>query len=418
MPLGMTAHGRRAWLRAGMRATTGVPARIRSLTWLARLGGRIVLLVVVASCNSKAELPGDAPDGDWSSPEDSAITHRIQDDAGLCSQCIHLQRLVVLGDSTEPGDLDVQTTAAIRDKQGRYWLGQDGLIKVFAADGNFVRQVGRSGQGPMEFQLPRPVHADSTGRVHIIDPGNSRASVIGSDFSLVTERRLPSGDPHSFVPIDDGDSYALNMWLSDAATVGNMVHIVRGDTVLRSFGGPRETEILNPFTSQRILTADGAGRIFAIPRFEMEVVAWSKEGRRIADFLGPNLNEKEVQWKPYNRDDNPIPNEVVAMQVDRQQRLWVITRRVREDWRTMVRDRVYPNGMIGLDPKPGVTLDSINTSRIEIIDLRRRVIVARVDRSELWSAFIGDGLLLQNFSDADGIPKVAVWRAELRAGRK
>jgi hypothetical protein len=305
-----------------------------------------------------------------------------------------------------------ETKYAIMDSSGRFWLGQKGEIKVFGPSGAFLRTIGRLGSGPEEFQRPRPVHTDRRGWIHVIDIGNSRETIYGGDFALQSQNRLPSEDSFSLAPVDDGAGYVMNMWLQTPEGVGNTLHVVRGPDVLHSFGSRPEGEPMNMFTARRLVSVDSGGRVFESKQYAREVEVWHRTGQRIARFFGSVLNERPVQPKPMNFSDNPLPNEVLAIRADLNGHLWIISRHARENWRSFLAETVYPDGSLGMNPKAGraVTIDSLFTTRLEVVDLQTHRIVAALDRPEMFAGFIGDDLLLQNFVDADGSPRVAVWR--------
>ena len=79
----------------------------------------------------------------------------------------------------------------VRDSAGNYWFGQYEAVKVFDDAGNFVGEVGRAGEGPMEWSNAIPAHADRDGHVHVFDTDNLRRSEIGRDFTLADEARIP-----------------------------------------------------------------------------------------------------------------------------------------------------------------------------------------------------------------------------------
>lgn len=72
----------------------------------------------------------------------------------------------------------------VRDRLDRYWVGQSDEILIFDPSGKYATAVGTRGEGPFEFRDATPFHVDSTGRVHVLDPGNARISVIREDLSL------------------------------------------------------------------------------------------------------------------------------------------------------------------------------------------------------------------------------------------
>jgi len=57
-------------------------------------------------------------------------------------------------------------------------------IKIFDKEGNFLREFGRRGQGPGEFQIPRFLQLLSLNKLKVFDLGNKRISI----FSLITRR--------------------------------------------------------------------------------------------------------------------------------------------------------------------------------------------------------------------------------------
>jgi hypothetical protein len=159
---------------------------------------------------------------------------------------------------------------------------------------------------------------------------------------------------------------------------------------------------------------DTGGRLFSSSRFDYDIVVWNPSGIRIARLTGPILNDKPVRPALFDLTENPLPNEIVAIRADRRARLWIVLRRTRSTWRSYMTERVYPNGMVGLALKPGATVDSLASTRLDIVDLTTRRIVARLEHPGLLTEFIGDDLLLQNSADENGAPRIAVWRVNVR----
>jgi len=59
--------------------------------------------------------------------------------------------------------------------------GQVPALRVFDHDGNFIRNLGREGQGPGEFTSPSLVAADADGRLFLFDSRQGRIDVYGAD---------------------------------------------------------------------------------------------------------------------------------------------------------------------------------------------------------------------------------------------
>src|SRR5690606_3603555 len=116
----------------------------------ARLARRLIPMLALLAMGCRAEAPEHGP---WTEVADSASTRRLVESPALCTDCVRLDEVVAIGNAEGPGIL-VSNTLGFRDRAGNYWIGQDGPIRVFDPGGRFVRDVGRRGEGPMEFRFP------------------------------------------------------------------------------------------------------------------------------------------------------------------------------------------------------------------------------------------------------------------------
>lgn len=374
-----------------------------------------VLLVVtgsVSGCDS-----GDSQPVDRLAPVDSTGVVALIVPQSVCEDCLHLTRLAILGDTAGAGYVNV-TQNVVRDSLGRYWLNQEDRLKVFDGDGRYVGEVGRPGEGPMEFSRPVPVYTDAAGNVHVFDPRNVRETVISPRFERVRATRLPgaAANAHDVVPLPEGGRYVVNrLWIAPAARLGLPLHVISGDSLLVSFGAdsaPNEPQL--EFESLRILATDDAGRIFSTRRFAYDIDVWSSTGRRIVEFRGPELNAQEVKWgRPLDFDDNPLANEIRDLQAGAAGRLWILSWRAEPNWQRHYVRRPRPGGSTGLQLREGSTADSLYSSRIDVIDLHRGALVARLDHPGLLTGFAGRGLVFQNVFLQDGTPQIVIWQATL-----
>ena len=126
-----------------------------------------------------------------------------------------------------------------------------------------------------------------------------------------------------------------------AGLVGVPLHIVDGLDILHSFG--LETGAHLRADRGRVLAADRQGRIYSTPPYNYLIQVWSESGRRIFGLRGPRLNERETSYERWS-PDNPPPNDIYAMQVDDEQRLWVISMVLKDDWQDHMEERVMPMG--------------------------------------------------------------------------
>lgn len=348
---------------------------------------------------------------DWTNVTDSVEVRIVVESPTICAACIVLERVAVLGDTKGPGFVE-WTQYVTRDSLGNYWVGQNGPAKLFDSTGAFVREVGRPGGGPMEFGSSSPVYSDANSRVHILDPINLRATVVGPNDELYAESRLPRYF-NTAIAVSDGAAYLLNVFMPTSEAIGFPLHIVEGSEIRHSFGvAPSEkTPPLNPFNSRRVLAGDASNHVFSAPFYEYFVEVWTTNGRRVTGFKGPTLNDKPPV-PGSSTLENPPPNQLWAIRVTTDSLLWIVTSWLKPDWRDRVEEIVRPNGSVGIrafddDPR------FLFTSRIEVINLNSASIVARDNGEELITAFVGDGLGLETRYLDDGTPQLNIWRMTL-----
>ncbi len=354
-------------------------------------------------------LRADSAWQEWARSADIHGRRLIRDDEKLCTVCAHLEELAVLGDTEGEGFIQ-PSRIVTRDSLGRYWVGQSESLKVYDTSGRFLREVGRAGEGPLEFGRVAFAHAGSDGRVHVLDPRNRRESVIDENFALMEEQRIPNRFASLYNAAALNQDYIVNAWISSADMIGLPLHIIRGEEIVRSFGLSDATGPLDAFRSLRLVAARPDGVIAAAKRFDYSVEIWDTRGNRLVEFQHEtDLNEVEVKQAPYNLTDHPKPHEVMAVRfVD--DRLWILFRMMRDDWKRQYELRRLPGGQTGIRRRPDSWLDSIYQSRIDVLDMQSGTVVARVDLPGLFEAFVEDGLLLEQRELPNAEIQLAVWR--------
>lgn len=332
----------------------------------------------------------------------------------FCEDCIRLDSVVTLGDTTGQGYV-VPTTDVIQDGRGNFWVGQyDDMLKVFDSSGAFLRRVGRPGEGPMEFGSPRPFFSDDSGRVHVFDPGNARLSIIGPDFELLDDRPLP-GVIRAAAPLPAENMIVVNGAISTGDRRLLPTHVLEEMELVHSLGEEWKPEIRNTLALQRRIATDAAGRIYSVPHYAYRVDVWTSEARRLSGVVEAELNEVDPLSGPsYFTWENPPPNSVSAMRVDSVGRLWVLLQIRNRDWEDHVRERQAPDGDVRLVPADG--FDSIWHTRIDVIDIDRASLLASSRRDEILTGFVAEDLVFENRQTDEGYPRLVVWRISLASG--
>lgn len=152
------------------------------------VGGVVLLLAaaIAAGCDG----PGGAGDGDagWDRATVAEHTVTIGETAGPEEQ--------VFGD----------VTSVAADAAGRIYVADrvGSLLRVYGPDGRFLRQIGREGRGPGEYESPVDLAFGPEGRLHVRDA--NRVTVLApaggegvADSVVATRSRCPptrrSGPP-------------------------------------------------------------------------------------------------------------------------------------------------------------------------------------------------------------------------------
>ncbi|MDE2653907.1 MAG: hypothetical protein OXI71_08840 [Gemmatimonadota bacterium] len=330
-------------------------------------------------------------------PEDSAPPASfaegcVLNTANACVDCLVLEHEFRIGSVAGPGFISGRggEDQIVRDGSGNYWLGQREHMNVYGPGGEFIRTVGREGEGPLEFQYAYPFHADAAGNVHVWDPLNLRVTIISPDFALVDEKPLSGRQINDMIAIDDGSLYVMQSWSSDAASLGQPLQIVDGREVLVSFGaeyGPADDPSDFDPLDLRFAAAAPDGSILAAHREEYRIEAWSRDGRLLGSLTGPDLENT-----PFERGmvtpENPLPNHLSDMHIDASGRAWVSLWLRRADW--VENSEEDPEG--GLMP---VDMDLLNwfQSRIDLVDLETCTLLASHEQDPFFLDFIEDGLV-------------------------
>ncbi len=118
------------------------------------------------------------------------------------------------------------------DEAGRFYVfeRQAQELRVFDAEGNYVRTVGRTGSGPGEFSQVIGMDWAPDGSLWVVDPNNNRISVIDTAGTYVTSHRMLGGFVISPWPggFDDRGRF-YNYGVDPGASDGFCLVLVRYD---------------------------------------------------------------------------------------------------------------------------------------------------------------------------------------------
>jgi DNA-binding beta-propeller fold protein YncE len=87
---------------------------------------------------------------------------------------------------TSPGDFALPTHVAV-DKEGNVYVTDtlNNRVEVFDADGGFINEFGKAGDGPGHFARPKGIAIDRDGHIWVVDEIQSRVQVFDKEGRLL-----------------------------------------------------------------------------------------------------------------------------------------------------------------------------------------------------------------------------------------
>lgn len=258
-----------------------------------------------------------------------------------CAGCALALRLVLrLGTISGPGVVESEHAELVStDGKGfLLYLPRVGVnVSLFDEDGEFVRTLGRGGEGPGEFKgIHQPAFGEEDG-VFILDVGGKWVE-LGARGQLLSERSYegPGGPFH----IEPGDTTAVVFGLQrtpDAA--GYPLHRVdlRTGRVVDRFGSRDASSWkIDDFFNHRVLAGKSdrmASSVWWGSMGRAHIEEWALDGTPRRMLTG------ELEWLQRERGaSGGGPRPLVAeFGVDRLERLWLLTLVPDRRWREVPR---------------------------------------------------------------------------------
>lgn len=169
----------------------------------------------------------------------TAQSGRIITDRITCTRgSIVLEPLARLGDAEGPGAIGTLHTAT-RDSRGRFYVVSRETsfqIQVFDASGRYRQTIGSRGQGPGEYQRVSAVLVRPGDTLEVLDPRQSRRTVLGPDYKVVEWTPFRLSLRHNGVTrLGDGRLVIATMVPTEER--GRFpLHLVDSASILLSFG--------------------------------------------------------------------------------------------------------------------------------------------------------------------------------------
>jgi hypothetical protein len=341
----------------------------------------------------------------------------IQTDAA-CSQCrtIQLQRAVSLG--SEIGEGYVSSPAGIAFWRSHWILthwAKRSSMSIYTHAGEFVRDVGRNGDGPGEFRLAGRLLVSSD-TLFVLDHALARVTAYDSLWTLLGTRSVPTGNAISFDRTPSGQ-FILSAVVNSRETMGRPLHLLTPDGErISSFGV--DTIIVRPdlpHRNQRLIALGPMGDLWSVRRTDYVLERWDLSGekrdelRRGADWFPPHGRGGFVA-----RDKPPNPT-INAFWIDSDDRAWIGIEVPDAEWRRAVVSKGIVQGreLWGFESE-----DAYYDTIIEVVDLRSGRLVARGRMDQALTSARYPGLIVTYREAKDGSQVIDVWRPRINPNQR
>jgi hypothetical protein len=257
----------------------------------------VVAFCWVASCSEPLEF------ADWSIPvpEGSRIIEYPAIPTGERIERLDFVEDLVIGRGADDTNYNFYGARGLAvDRHGRIYVLDSGnaRVQVFDQDGRFLRTIGRSGQGPGEFQSASSI-AVAGGRLLITDTWDRRLRIWNLEGELLQDEEGPAPETLTLVQGLEDESFiatyqVIERWTSAEGRRGSSAK-ARVPVLVDPDGGisrpfvelPISAPVYHrdglvamprvPFARPRV-AASSTGDVYAIRGDEYQVLAYSKTG--------------------------------------------------------------------------------------------------------------------------------------------
>lgn len=312
----------------------------------------------------------------------------IQDCLEPCPS-VRLDPVIQLGTADGPGIVESEGDWGRVMPNGEWALISESgdRIRVFSSDGTYLRDLGRRGEGPGEFQwVSHLLFAGDT--LVAVDRRLNRLTWMREDGTVVRTEQLTIAPGRDTKLLPDGRILTASIDYSPNR-VGFPLHLVGLDgNVVRSFGSLNRgafSAAEQHLIERRVAPSETPGAIWAVWRPQYRIEEWSLEGVHIRTLV------RDVEWFPPGRGvislDRAPDAAVVGFQA-RDGLLWVLSAVSDANWQEALEvDPSKPHGGDVTD------MNGIYDTVVEAIDPVTLRVVASARIDPFIYAFAGPGLV-------------------------
>ncbi|HYW09515.1 MAG TPA: hypothetical protein VE913_21315 [Longimicrobium sp.] len=333
-----------------------------------------------------------------------------------CGDCLGIRSELRVGDDAGPGRLDRGLASWARDSRGRIYVsgGSFGKLRVFGADGRFLRILPERAPSDTAEWVPGLVAITPGDTVHLVDDLSGQHQVLDPSFRPVRTLTVsPFLRASAMMLVLPGDTLFGSGTVATRDGIGYPLHFLspKGD-VVRSFGTDSPDVSPSAPPSLRKLAPAGAGRFWAGELTRYRVERWTADGRRDA------VIEREVPWFPayarmgQQRGEAPKPL-LMAVRQDSAGRLWTVVRVADPRW-SEARAAPVDSSLARRSPLAPYDLNQIYDTVVEVFAPGCTRPAASQRFPQLFAGFLDDRHLVEwRVLNANAPARLGVWRIEL-----
>lgn len=195
--------------------------------------------------------------------------------------------------ATGPDCLISLITDMAIDKNGNFIIAdgwQSKAVFIFGPDGNFIRELGRQGQGPGEYTAPVCLDIGRNGDIYVVDYLNNRMNVYDENFDIKTTIVPRQSRIKHFIRLNSRDEIYMfsgaNRLLFGATQVFDTISkFDRQGNLIGSFAPfPKEVANVKFFSGENGMTIGDDDFIYEMNPLYYNVRKFSSEGKLIKSF--------------------------------------------------------------------------------------------------------------------------------------
>jgi hypothetical protein len=328
------------------------------------------------------------------------------------SCCIVIDSVVTL----EGAYLSGPATTIERDPAGVFYLADpgEGLLRVYGSDGRFMRQVGRRGAGPGEFEMVRNTLVARDGSIRVLDGVLRRLSVFSRDGEFLGSRlvQVAGGIGMPAVLLPD-DQLVVNARAITGAEAGSAVQLIDKEGNATSLFDEAPFDPRKRWLLRRLLWGRPNGEFLVARPYSFTIDVYASDHAkklsitRVADWI-PSQDPEEAPSD--GLFDKPPTPQLTAIWEDAQGLLWLSMVAPSRSWRPGP-----PREQVTLSRETAYTL--ANRPRfetiIEVVDVERQGVLARSRLDGSVGTPFGGGYLALSVEDSVGEPGLRISRVQL-----